>query len=874
MLKPGSKQNLTASKLQSFEVGKQKKTRFQKEKEAAEAKKKAAEAEAASLFQEFAASFEGDSGGGGGKSFLKTGGSIYAPQSKPMSEMERVALEIQSGGTPRGPGGDDSRGGGPALPGGAGGAASAAAAKKRREMDAFLEEIKQRQENPGAAPVGGGGGDFGRASIEDGDPTSTNLYIGFLAPTVTEERLNEIFSAFGEIYSIKIMWPRTDEERARRRNCGFVSFWRRGDAEAAREAMQGKDVEGMSIQIGWGKPISKLERSIGEETKVSDLPPQTLDARDGAAAKPNDPNAITVLGPPPSASPPTLPALLASAGLPASANSAARAVAEAAVAAVNASMAPRAVEPAAAAAAAAAARGAEPLAEREMQEGDQKVVVVLPRDEGRRYLIDRTARYVAKDGAALEDRLIQRESSNPDFDFLTNYTSEEGTYYRWRAYAFAMGDRERRWRQRPFQMVVGGAFWIPPAEPEDEPDSEEERELEKKRERERRRERMEKEREEAAKDPGKAQAERYKYMTGRQLEKAREAERERGGPVGRMPQPEEDNFRELLGRLTMPSRRLIREAMGAALDNSECSAHVVEILSESLMEAGRIISEDGPAPPPPPVIVARLYLVSDVLHNSAAPVRNATSFRTLLQSCLPQVFEALGTALRGIAGRLTARQLRERVLALLAVWSDWSIYPPLFLTGLEASLMRAPADMAAVEGATAAGDVREEDMDRAALERKARQAGLHVSDAMSALDLFNRLNHLNAYVKAKAAGRALGAEPSAAGDNNSGSDSDVDGVPLAEAPAAAQPAAAAAAAAAESSSDDEDIDGVPLALPPPPRPPLPAPPPPPPAAAAAAAAKGKGEKRAHSKSASSDGSDADRPAAEPDLGGLKKSRWD
>eukprot|EP00611_Tribonema_gayanum_P017990 TRINITY_DN3099_c4_g1_i5.p1 TRINITY_DN3099_c4_g1~~TRINITY_DN3099_c4_g1_i5.p1 ORF type:complete len:186 (+),score=101.21 TRINITY_DN3099_c4_g1_i5:628-1185(+) len=185
--------------------------------------------------------------------------------------------------------------------------------------------------------------------------------------------------------------------------------------------------------------------------------------------------------------------------------------------------------------------------------------------------------------------------------------------------------------------------------------------------------------------------------------------------------------------------------------------------------------------------------------------------------------------------------------------------------------MRAPADMAAVEGATAAGDVREEDMDRAALERKARQAGLHVSDAMSALDLFNRLNHLNAYVKAKAAGRALGAEPSAAGDNNSGSDSDVDGVSLAEAPPAAQPAAAA-----ESSSDDEDIDGVPLALPPPPRPQLPAPPPPPPAAAAAAAAaaKGKGEKRARSKSASSDGSDADRPAAEPDLGGLKKSRWD
>ena len=46
--------------------------------------------------------------------------------------------------------------------------------------------------------------------MDDGDPDTTNLYLGNLAPTTTEETLQEAFGKFGEIYSVKIMWPRTD----------------------------------------------------------------------------------------------------------------------------------------------------------------------------------------------------------------------------------------------------------------------------------------------------------------------------------------------------------------------------------------------------------------------------------------------------------------------------------------------------------------------------------------------------------------------------------------------------------------------------------------------------------------------------------------
>ena len=58
---------------------------------------------------------------------------------------------------------------------------------------------------------------------------------------------------------------------------------------------------------------------------------------------------------------------------------------------------------------------------------------------------------------------------------------------RWKAYSLAMGDRERVWRTKPFQMIPGGAFWLPPELPSDSSDSEEEREREKQKERERRR---------------------------------------------------------------------------------------------------------------------------------------------------------------------------------------------------------------------------------------------------------------------------------------------------------------------------------------------------------------------------------------------------
>src|SRR4051812_43588415 len=61
---------------------------------------------------------------------------------------------------------------------------------------------------------------------------------------VTEEILHREFGKFGAISSIKIMWPRTDEEKRRNRNCGFVSFHIRSDADHAKSTMQSKELFG------------------------------------------------------------------------------------------------------------------------------------------------------------------------------------------------------------------------------------------------------------------------------------------------------------------------------------------------------------------------------------------------------------------------------------------------------------------------------------------------------------------------------------------------------------------------------------------------------------------------------------------------------
>lgn len=59
---------------------------------------------------------------------------------------------------------------------------------------------------------------------------------------MNEENLCQLFGKFGPLASVKVMWPRTEEEKARNKNCGFVAYMNRDDAERALDHFKGEVV--------------------------------------------------------------------------------------------------------------------------------------------------------------------------------------------------------------------------------------------------------------------------------------------------------------------------------------------------------------------------------------------------------------------------------------------------------------------------------------------------------------------------------------------------------------------------------------------------------------------------------------------------------
>ena len=72
---------------------------------------------------------------------------------------------------------------------------------------------------------------------------------------MNEEMLCKEFGKYGPLASVKIMWPRTDEERCRTTNRAFVAYMTRRDAERALASLDG--TAGLSVN-GPGSPSSHL----------------------------------------------------------------------------------------------------------------------------------------------------------------------------------------------------------------------------------------------------------------------------------------------------------------------------------------------------------------------------------------------------------------------------------------------------------------------------------------------------------------------------------------------------------------------------------------------------------------------------------------
>ncbi|KAI4885716.1 hypothetical protein NFI96_017801 [Prochilodus magdalenae] len=478
---------LLESKLKAFSIGKMavaKRTLSKKEQD--ELKKKEDEKAAAEIYEEFLAAFEG--GEGRVKTFVRGGianatkeesaadekrGKLYKPKSRILEAKSFLPLE-----TPPQFLALDKRNASKKsekekkksnLELFKEASKKSEKEKKKSNLELFKEELKQIQEErderhrlkgrvsrfePLSAMEGRRSflDDSAPGSHDVGDPSTTNLYLGNINPQMNEEMLCQEFGRYGPLASVKIMWPRTDEERARERNCGFVAFMTRRDAERALKHLNGKMIMNFEMKLGWGKGVPIPPHPIY-------IPPSMMEH---------------TLPPPPS-------------GLPFNAQPKER------LKNPNVPMPPP------------------PKNKEEFEKTLSQAIVkvVIPTERNLLSLIHRMIEFVVREGPMFEAMIMNREISNPLYRqvlmtlllFLFENQSPAHVYYRWKLYSILQvsvltlnspkfhpqGDSPTKWKTDDFRMFKNGSLWRPPplnpylhGTPEEEEEEDDESETSKK----------------------------------------------------------------------------------------------------------------------------------------------------------------------------------------------------------------------------------------------------------------------------------------------------------------------------------------------------------------------------------------------------------
>ena len=78
-----------------------------------------------------------------------------------------------------------------------------------------------------------------------------NIYIGNLPFEVDDEELERTFTAYGEVSSARVI---QDRFSGRSRGFGFVEMADNSQAEAAIQALNGKDFSGRPLTVNEAKP--------------------------------------------------------------------------------------------------------------------------------------------------------------------------------------------------------------------------------------------------------------------------------------------------------------------------------------------------------------------------------------------------------------------------------------------------------------------------------------------------------------------------------------------------------------------------------------------------------------------------------------------
>ena len=87
-----------------------------------------------------------------------------------------------------------------------------------------------------------------------------DIYVGNLAYTTNDEALRVAFAEYGEVTSARVV---ADRMTGRSKGFGFVEMPDREQAQAAIDALNGKELDGRTLRVNESQPKPREERRGG-----------------------------------------------------------------------------------------------------------------------------------------------------------------------------------------------------------------------------------------------------------------------------------------------------------------------------------------------------------------------------------------------------------------------------------------------------------------------------------------------------------------------------------------------------------------------------------------------------------------------------------
>ncbi|KAG8995635.1 hypothetical protein FRB94_008917 [Tulasnella sp. JGI-2019a] len=693
-------------KAKTYTQGNLRKSKREKEKEAEDAKRAEEEIEAAKAYADFIDAFDAPDRPASSK--MKSMGFVKASSgSGPAQEYDPLAKKRDS--LPTGPRARQ-RSPPPPLPPGS---ASAPKAKGKRAMDAFLEELKRDQADREARfqkhTQGSGSSITALAAFEGqhgsrdrGDPLTTNIFVTNLPMGITEQSLGMFFAKHGPVGSVKIMWPRGDaiggpggDITARRGKAagmsGFVSYMNRKSAEECVREMDGFNWGGCALRVGWSKavPIAARPAYVPDEDQPrrhSRSPSSRSRSRSGdkdrrpvkrARYSPSSPSRDR--GRRDSRSRSRSPSRSRSRSRPRSGERFSRRRLSRTISRSQPRSRSR-------------ARSGGDRRYKDSRKDSRSPSVSgrsRSRSEERRRRDHSRPRSPSRSRSRSRSRDERRWSRSPlrrhkrSYDKKESRSRSPSRSYSRRRKSRSRSPAQRRWpsmddETRSFVTTVANRVKEHGAKFEQ----------------------VLKHRERNnpkfsflydnrlptyhlflsiarpgykcpyADIPFLDDGENSIYSTDSEEESERE--RARKGALGRLA---ERRFQSMLRALT-GRRGEMAKCMAFSLEHADAVSEVVDVIISSLLVPSTAV----------PRKIARLHLVCDILHNSAAAIPNAWKFRQEFQSRLPAVFDHMSDIRKSFPGRITAETFKKQVLGVVEVWEDWIVFPPDFTSELRERL--------------------------------------------------------------------------------------------------------------------------------------------------------------------------------------------